>query len=79
MEVGDVCFSWLVLFVPITAVMENSTEEQREELKEEVEPTEEKTHSNLKGTHQTSFNMWLNLQPGADVITSPDTVQLSTE
>lgn len=38
--------------------MENSTEEQREEIHEEAELTEEKMHSNLKGTHQTSFKMW---------------------
>lgn len=57
--------------------MENSTEEQREELNEEVELTEEKTHSNLKGTHQTSFNMWriYSKEP-----TNPaHAVQLSTE
>lgn len=34
--------------------MENSTQEPREEIKEE-QPTEEKTHSNLKGTNQRKF------------------------
>ncbi len=46
-----------VLFIfYISAAMENSTEEQREEInEEEAELTEEKMHNNLKGTHQTSF------------------------
>lgn len=47
-----------VLFVHISAVMENSTEEQREEInEEESELKEEKPHSNLKGLYKTSFKI----------------------
>ena len=42
------------MFVFISAVMENSSEEQREDVKtEEAELTEEKTHNNLKGEYRT--------------------------
>lgn len=50
-----------LFFFYIAAVMENSTEELREGgtdteiIEEEAELTEEKTHSKLKGTCNTSF------------------------
>lgn len=50
--------SKFVLFVHISAVMENSKEEQREDInEEEPELTEEKTHHNLKGTFRTSIKI----------------------
>lgn len=37
--------------------MENATEERREETKEEAEPKEDETQSNLKGVHLTLVDM----------------------
>ncbi len=47
-----------MLLVFISAAMENSTEELREEINEkEVELTEEKAHNNLKGTFKTLYRI----------------------
>ena len=50
---GVWCYTCCFLCLP--AVMENATEDQREEAMDSAEPTEDKTHSNLKGTNQVRY------------------------